>query len=125
VEIDFTNLDVWKLSHELMLDVYSFIKTLPQEEKYNRIDQLRRSASSIPSNIAEGCGRYYYLENVSFCRKARGSLFETKNHIVASRDLHQADEKICDKLIEQCDTIRKVLNGYIRYLLKQKFGSEE
>lgn len=125
MECDFTGLEVWKLSHQLMLDVYRFVKFLPLDEKYGRVDQLKRSASSIPANIAEGYGRYYYLENVSFCRNARGSLYETKSHIIAGRDLGQADKKECENLIVQCDTIRKVLNGYIRYLIKMKVGEKE
>lgn len=125
VESDFTGLEVWKLSHQLMINVYQFIKLLPPEEKYQRGDQLKRSASSISANIAEGYGRYYYLENVAFCRKARGSLYETKSHIIAGRDLGQADKKECENLIVQCDTIRKVFNGYIRYLIKMKVGEKE
>jgi four helix bundle protein len=125
MEKDFTDLEVWKLSHRLMLDVYEFVKQLPSEEKYLRVDQLKRSSSSIPANIAEGYGRYYYLENISFCRKARGSLFETKNHIIAVIDLYQADKKVGKMLIEDCDRIRQVLNGYIRYLKKQKAGEDE
>ncbi len=108
-----------------MVDVYQFIKLLPSDEKYRRVDQLKRSSSSIPANIAEGHGRYYYLENAAFCRKARGSLYETKNHIIATRDLKQIESKECDSLIDKCDTIRKVLNGYIRYLNKMKIGKEE
>jgi len=125
VASDFTELDVWKLSHELMLDVYIFVKLLPPSEKYKRVDQLERSSSSIPANIAEGYGRFYYLENISFCRNARGSLTETKSHIIAAKDLQQAPEDDCHKLIEKCDTLRRVLNGYIRYLNKQKVGKEE
>jgi len=108
-----------------MLEVYAFVNNLPSSEKYNRCDQMKRSSSSVPANIAEGHGRYYYLENVAFCRKARGSLYETKNHLIASKDLHQGDLKHCENLIADCDTIRTVLNGYIRYLLKRKIGKEE
>lgn len=97
---DFTELEIWRLSHEVMLDVYTFVKLLPASEKYNRINQLERSSSSIPANIAEGYGRFYYLENISFCRKARGSLAETKNHIIAAKDLHQAPVGECQKLID-------------------------
>lgn len=125
MERDFTSLEAWKLSHVLMLEVYEFAKHFPAEEKYERCDQLKRSVSSISANIAEGHGRYYFLENISFCRKARGSLYETKNHIIAARDLKQLDAGTSNRLIEKCDTIRKVLNGYIRYLYKQKVGREE
>jgi|SRR5581483_6606413 len=124
VKSDFMELNTWKVSHQLMLDVYSFCKLLPGDEKYGRISQIKRSSASVPANIAEGYGRYYYLENVQFCRKARGSLYETKNHLVAVGDLKQAPKDECNRLIKDCDKVRRLLNGYIRYLLKTKAGSE-
>ncbi len=107
---EFTNLKAWHLAHQLMLDTYKFIKSLPKEEKFNRISQLMRSSSSIPANIAEGYGRYYYKENIAFCRKARGSLTETKNHLMAARDLKQAPEELCNQLIKQCNEVAKTIN---------------
>src|SRR3989338_8069223 len=118
--VDFTQLEAWRLAHKIMLDVYEFVRILPAEEKYNRIPQLRRCASSTPANIAEGFGRFHYQENIQFCRQARGSLEETRNHIIAARDLQQALPEACEQLIEQCLQARKVLNGYIRYLIEKK-----
>lgn len=122
---DFTSLEVWQRAHQLMLNVYRFCKLLPKSENYGRVSQLKRSISSIPANIAEGHGRYYYLENVQFCRRARGSLYESKNHLIASRDLKEAPELECKRFINDCDRLRQLLNGYIRYLLKTKRGTEE
>jgi|SRR3989338_9444566 len=85
----FEDLIVWQKAHHLMIDVYRFTESLSFEEKFNRVQQLRRAASSIPANIAEGFGRYHYQENIQFCRQALGSLVETKNHILASRDLRR------------------------------------
>ena len=121
--IDFTQLEVWRMAHQIMLDVYEFVKLLPVEEKYNRISQLRRCGSSTPANIAEGYGRFHYQENIQFCRQARGSLEETCNHIIAARDLHQVPLDNCEKLIEQCLEARKVLNGYISYLIERRKSS--
>lgn len=121
---DFTNLDVWKRSHQLTLDLYLLTKTFPSEEKYVTIDQIRRSSSSISANIAEGYGRYYFQDNISFCRKARGSLYETKSHLIKARDLSFADRTVCDKLIDECDSIGQLLNGYIRHLEKSKPGAK-
>jgi four helix bundle protein len=120
---DFTDLEVWKASHQLMLDIYQFCKFLPDSEKYNRKSQIQRSSCSTPACIAEGYGRYYYLENVQFCRKAKGSLYETKNHLIAIRDLDQTPKDECNNLLKDCDKVRRLLNGYIRYLLKTKSGS--
>ena len=119
----FTDLVVWQKAHQLMLDVHEFTKLLPQEEKYNRISQLHRSVDSIPANIAEGFGRYPYQENVQFCRQARGSLEETYNHIGAVRDLRQAPESACVKLLAQCDEVRLLLNGYIKSTLERRDSS--
>jgi four helix bundle protein len=93
---------------------------LPKEEKFRRVDQLIRSSSSIASNIAEGFGRFHYQENIQFCRQARGSLEETRDHIIAARDLTQAPVKECEKLLSLLIVTRKLLNGYIRYLKEKK-----
>lgn len=118
----FTELIVWQKSHQLMLDVYEFTKLLPPAERYNRISQLQRSASSISANIAEGFGRYHYQQNIQFCRQARGSLQETKNHIIAARDLKQAAEKQSSQLINQCEEIYKILNSYIKSIQLAKLN---
>ncbi len=103
-----------------MLDVYKFTKYLPDDEKYNRVIQLKKSSSSVPSNLAEGFGRYHYQENIQFCRQARGSLDEVKNHLIAVKDLEQAPTEECQRLCSECVEIKKLINGYIRYLQKQK-----
>lgn len=117
---DFTTLEVWQRAHSLMLKTYDFCKLLPVEEKFNLITQLKRSISSVSANMAEGYGRYYYKENISFCRKARGSLDESRNHIIKARDLKMASSKICNELLEECLQVRMMINGYIRYLNKVK-----
>lgn len=71
-----------------MLDVHKkLIPVLPKEERFDLTDQVRRSSKSVPANIAEGYGRFYYMDNVRFCYNARGSLDETANHIRAALDL--------------------------------------
>ena len=121
----FEQLEVWKLSHSLMIESYNFTKLLLIDEKFNRISQIKRSASSVPANIAEGFGRYHYLENIQFCRHSRGSLEELKNHFLAARDLKQASAEKCNDLIAKCDKVKIVLNCYIQktrnlYLQNQK-----
>lgn len=117
---DFTELEAWRQAHQLMLHVYEFVKLLPADERYNRVPQLRRCSSSTSANIAEGFGRFHYQENIQFCRQARGSLEETRNHLIAARDLKQAPQEACEKLIAQCLEARKVLNGYIHHLIGRK-----
>jgi len=120
IEKGFENLQVWQKLHDGMLKTYKFVKFLPVEEKYNRISQLTRAASSGPANVAEGYGRYHYQENIQFCRQARGSIEEVINHILAARDIGQVEQKECNDLIAHYEECRKLVNGYIRYLKKCK-----
>jgi four helix bundle protein len=118
---DFTELDVWKLSHELRTKVYILAKFLPEDEKYGIISQIKRSSTSIGANIAEGHGRFHYQENIQFCRQARGSLTETKDHLIFIKDA-QLIKKISsiEHLLDLCEQIRIKLNGYIGYLKRCK-----
>jgi four helix bundle protein len=116
----FEDLFVWQEAHKLMIAAYDFNKSLPPDEKYNRIIQIKRCTSSIPANIAEGFGRYHYQENIQYCRQARGSLDELKNHIIAARDLNQAETATCNQLIAECNKVRVILNKYIQSTLERK-----
>ena len=87
--VSFEDLLAWQKAHELMLFVHDkVVPILPPFEKRNLADQLRRASKSIPANIAEGHGRFYFRETVRFCYTARGSLSETENHLIAAKDLN-------------------------------------
>src|SRR3972149_850985 len=76
-------LEVWKRAKDFALTIYrEVLPILPSEEKWALNQQIRRSSTSIPENIAEGYGRFYYQDNVRFCYIARGSLEETLSHLV-------------------------------------------
>jgi four helix bundle protein len=122
--LSFEDLVVWQKAHQLMLAVYQFVNYLPSEEKYNRRSQLVRAGSSVPANIAEGFGRYHYQENIQFCRQARGSLYETKNHIIAAQDLNQAPQEDCARLLEQSDDVLRLLNAYLRSTHRRQQGTQ-
>lgn len=117
----YEELDVWKLAHDLRLKVYVIAKFLPKEETYGLISQIKRSATSICANIAEGYGRFHFQENIQFCRMARGSLSETKDHLIFIKDA-KLIKKISsiEHLIDLCEQIRRKLNGYIGYLKRCK-----
>ncbi len=95
-------------------------KNLPGEEKFRLAHQIIRAARSVTNNLAEGYGRFHYQENIQFCRQSRGSLYELIDHLIICLD----DEYISDKQFTQYrdDSIRgiQLVNGYIRYLSKQK-----
>ncbi len=91
VEQSFEKLKVWQKAHQLSLDIHKkLLPLMPKEEKYGLSDQLRRSSKSIGANIAEGAGRYYYMDNVRFCYNARGSLDEILNHLILQRKVEQS-----------------------------------
>jgi four helix bundle protein len=125
-EQSFETLKVWQKSHALMLDIHNrILPSLPKEEKYVLADQLRRSSKSVPANIAEGSGRYYYMDNVRFCYHARGSLDETLNHLIVARDLNFCSSELYLEMRERVEEIRKLLNGYISWLKTKKVGGNE
>ncbi len=119
---DFPELDAWKLSFKVMNETYFFCKTLPTSEKYNFDIQLRKSSSSAPTNIAKGYGRYYFQDNICSCRIARGSLYETKSHLLACQSIEIGDIKMIPSILEKISEVAKSLNGYLRYLNKIKPG---
>ncbi|MFA5828292.1 MAG: four helix bundle protein [Candidatus Shapirobacteria bacterium] len=85
--LDFYDLNSWKESHALVISVYKILDKFPRVEKYGVCDQLRRAASSISANIAEGFGRYHFNDKIKFYFQARGSLKEVQNFILLAKDL--------------------------------------
>jgi len=125
-EQSFEKLAAWQKAHKLRLDIHKkLVPSFPKEEKYDLADQLRRSSKSVPANIAEGAGRYYYMDNVRFCYNARGSLDETLSHLIAARDLGYCPNSLYDDLRNQIEEIRRLLNGYISWLKAKKIGENE
>ena len=119
-------LDVWVRAKDFALAVYKdIIPCMPVSEKYNLADQLKRAASSVPANIAEGHGRYYFLDNVRFCYMARGSLTEVQSHMVLSRELGYLSDEIYNRMTTHAESIGKQLNNYIAYLKRSKQGEKD
>jgi four helix bundle protein len=85
---DFKELRVWAKAHEMTLTVYQLTHNFPKEELYGLTSQMRRSAASIGTNIAEGCGRRSDGELTRFLQVARGSASELEYQLVLARDLH-------------------------------------
>lgn len=119
-------LETWIKSRDFALEVYKkIIPLMPSEEKYNLSSQLRRAATSIPANIAEGYGRYYYQSNIQFCFIARGSLEETKSHLIIAHDIGYIDDKIFYEVIDKANSLSMLINGYIAYLRRAKHGEND
>jgi len=117
---------VWKRAKEFVIMIYKeILPLLPQEEKWAMNHQLRRSAQSIPANIAEGYGRYYYQETIHFCYIARGSLEETLSHLSLAYELEYIPKSLFERIEQASEDITRLLNGYIAYLKKSKRGENE
>ena len=119
-------LKVWQRSIAFAKEVCLIVlPRLPADEKCSLQIQLRRSVQSIPANLAEGYGRYYYLDSVRFCYIARGSLEETYSHLRLACELGyitKADFALLDQAIGE---LRRMVNGYIGFLKKSKRGAAE
>jgi four helix bundle protein len=121
---NFTDLEAWKLARKVRQAVYKIVKTLPPEEKYGLGLQMRKSSISSTANIAEGFGRFHYQENIRFCRISRGSLYETMDHLITCYDEQYITKEQFKGIFALSKQAAKVLNGYIRWLKKQKSSNE-
>jgi four helix bundle protein len=110
----FTDLNVWKEGHKLVLMIYQTTKMFPKEETYSLIDQMRRAVASVTANIAEGFGRQTYKEKVQFYYLAQGSLIELKNFILIAKDVGYLKEKDLKDLAEQANLTHQLLQGFIK-----------
>jgi len=120
----FEDLDVWKYCRQLRKKIEVLVKLFPSEEKYKLTDQFIRAARSTHDNIAEGYGRFYYKENIQFCRISRGSMYEVLNHLYTALDNNYINQNTFSSFKSECLSGIRLINGYIRYLKSQKESDE-
>ena len=120
----FEDLKAWQLARRLMVECHKLADGLPPKERYDLAPQIRRSSKSVMANIAEGYGRYHYLDSLRFHYIARGSLEETINHIVTAHELTYVNDARFRELYDLGREAERTLNGYINYVRKLKTGSE-
>jgi four helix bundle protein len=113
---DFRNLKVWEKAHQLALALYTLTESFPRQEVFGLASQIRRAASSIPSNIAEGCGRQGDAELARFCIIARGSAAELEYQLLLARDLKLILPRDYEKLSDQTVEIKRMLTVLIQKL---------
>ena len=115
---DHRNLDVWKLAIDLVSEVYELTKSFPKEENYGLTSQIKRSAISIPSNIAEGSARQSDKELIQFLYIALGSLSELETQFIIAQKLSYIEN--IESLSEKFDSIKKLTMGLIKYLKRKQ-----
>lgn len=112
--VDYRKYKVWQRSHNLVLEIYKITRSYPSSEQFNLVSQLNRAALSIPTNIAEGCGRQTQKEFVRFLYISSGSAHELEYLLMVSADLKFIDEKAKTFLSKEIDEIKKMLYSLIQ-----------
>ena len=113
---NFKDLNVWQCAMNLATDVYSFVKSLPMDEKFGLVDQIRRAVVSIPSNIAEGSARNSKKEFAHFLSIATGSLAELETQLLICSNVGYCTSEDLTELLLQIDELRNRLYALIKRL---------
>lgn len=116
----FEELDVWKLSRELVKEIYSAAKTLSFSKDFGLTNQITRASVSVMSNIAEGFERKSNTEFMQYLFIAKGSAAEVRSQLYVSYDLNYINKEQFDLLISKAEIISKSLSGFIKYMKSLK-----
>lgn len=109
-------LRVWQKAHALVLAVYELVAGFPRDERFRLADQLCRAAASVPANIVEGQARQTTKDYIHFLYNARGSLEETRYHLLLARDLDLVDPDRYAEMETDYEEVSRMLNGLIQSL---------
>ena len=107
-------LDAWQKAMELAIKIYNVTKMMPKDELYGLVSQIRRSAVSIPSNIAEGCARQNDKETIQFLYISIGSLAEVEAQLLIAEKLDYISD--ISQLLDDLNTEKGIILGLIKYL---------
>ena len=112
----FEDLDCWKVAREVRQFIRQIVGEVPKEEKYRLGDQLIRAARSITANIAEGYGRFHYLDSSKFFSNARGPTYEVLDHLITACDEGLINSNVLKQARKLLESAIKLNNGYTKYL---------
>ena len=115
----YKDLVAWRKAMVMALDIYRATRAFPKDETYGLGSQLRRAAVSVPSNIAEGQGRYSRREFHRFLNNARGSVSEIETQIILARELAYLPRTEADDLLMKAAELGRILNGLIASTRKE------
>ena len=119
----FEDLEVYRKARQFRKAMYGVTRKLPDFEKYELASQIRRASVSLTNNIAEGHGRYHYLEQLKFLFQAHGSLQELIDDLNVCEDEQYLPKSEVVDLKNQTKEVQRLISGYARYLRDRKFGS--
>jgi four helix bundle protein len=112
--VDYRKYKVWQKSHQLVLDVYAITSNFPKEEQFNLVSQINRAAVSIPTNIAEGCGRETQKELIRFLYISSGSAHELEYLLFLSIELKIKAMENATKILADIDEVKRMLASLIK-----------
>src|SRR5438270_403433 len=112
----FEDLDAYKIGREFRKAMYGVARRLPESEKFGLASQVRRAAVSLTNNIAEGHGRYHFLDQIKFVLQSRGSLEEIMDDLNVCEDEQYLASAEIDQLKQEGWRVHKLINGYVRFL---------
>ena len=118
----FQDLEVWQVGRALRRRFYELSRRLPESERFNLFQQIRRAGVSLTANLAEGYGRYHFKENIQHCRVSRGSAYELLDHPVTCQDEGYIPSEEFESFQEDLMTFMRLINGYIRSIGKTGNG---
>jgi four helix bundle protein len=119
----FEDLEAYQVAREFRKAMYRVNRRLPDFEKFELGSQIRRASVSVTNNIAEGHGRFHYLEQIKFCLNARGSLEELLDDLNVCEDESYLPIAEIGELKDHGWRVHKLLNGYMRWLRERKQGA--
>lgn len=116
---NYQNLEVWKMSFSLCIDVHRLCKQIPRDEQFSIAEQMRRCSLSIPSNIAEGKGRFNDKETKRFCFIALGSATELQTQLMICSELNLVDKETIRNSLNKLESVMCLLTKFIQFLDRQ------
>ena len=124
VFLTFEDLEAYRVAREFRKVMYAVTRRLPVHEKFELASQIRRAAVSLTNNIAEGHGRYHFLDQIKFQLQARGSLTELIDDLnICSDEKYLPPDEVVE-LKNQATAVHQLINGYIRYLRERRTGAD-
>lgn len=120
----FEDLWLWQEAHNLMLITHGIANKLPKYREREKIDQIKRSSSSVPDNIAEGYTSYYYNEKIKGMYIARKEAGETQNHLRAISAKGYLDSTIADELVSRYQKLIIGINSFVKYIANKRDESK-